>query len=111
MLFKPIEFLPHTHLFMSSHPFYNTFILTFKTCLKIWTHYNLLPFVHSAFLTSLTNLPLYLVIMNLFIFEINNLTPMDDYENNPAQNMIILKIPFFKKFTNLQIVMELVYEI
>jgi len=49
--------------------------------------------------------------MNLFIFEINNLTPMDDYENNPTQNVIILKIPFFKKFTNFIIVMELVYEI
>jgi hypothetical protein len=38
--------------------------------------------VHSAFLTSLTNLPLYLVLMNLFVFEIINLTPMDDYGNH-----------------------------
>ncbi len=64
---------------------------------EIWTHYNLLPFEHSAFLASLTNLPLYLVIMNLFVFKINNQTPMDDYENNPIQNHDNFKDSIFQE--------------
>jgi hypothetical protein len=41
--------------------------------------------------------------MNLFVFKINNQTPMDDYENNPIQNHDNFKDSIFQeinKFCN-----------